>query len=43
MSAGIAGMSAAGGLRQRSGQKPRFLAADYEVMSAEIAAGNFSQ
>jgi hypothetical protein len=27
----------------RSGQKPRFLAAADEVMSAEIAGSNFSQ
>jgi hypothetical protein len=37
MSAEIAGMSAAGAPCQRSGQKPRFLAADNEAMSAEIA------
>jgi hypothetical protein len=44
MSAEIAGrMSAGGALRKRSRQKPRFLTAVNEVMSAEIAAGNFSQ
>jgi len=36
-------MSAEGALRWRSGQKPRFLAAVDEVMSAEIAGGNFGQ
>jgi hypothetical protein len=36
-------MRAAGALRRRSRQKPRFLPAIYRVMSAEIAAGNFSQ
>jgi hypothetical protein len=36
-------MRAAGALRWRSWQKPRFLPAIHEVMSAEIAAGNFSQ
>ena len=35
--AAIARMSAAGAPRMRSRQKPRFLAADNEVMSAEIA------
>jgi hypothetical protein len=34
---------AAAGPRVRSGQKPRFLTAGYEVMSAEIATGDFSQ
>jgi hypothetical protein len=34
-------MSAEGATRERSRQKPRFLTADYEVMSAEIAAGDF--
>jgi hypothetical protein len=29
--------------RLRSGQKPRFLAAIYGVMSGEIAGSNFSQ
>ena len=36
-------MSAAGALPQRSRQKPRFLTAVHEVMSAEIAGSNFSQ
>jgi len=36
-------MSAAGAIRKRSWQKPRFLPAANGVMSAEIAAGNFSQ
>jgi hypothetical protein len=35
--------SAAGAVSWRSRQKPRFLPAGDEVMSAEIAAGNFSQ
>jgi hypothetical protein len=43
VSAEIAGMRAAGALRKRSGQKPRFLTADNGVMSAEIAGSNFSQ
>ena len=36
-------MSAAGASRGRSGQKPRFLAAAYGVMSDEVAKGNFIQ
>jgi hypothetical protein len=36
-------MSAEGAPYQGSRQKPRFLTAAYEVMSAEIAVGNFSQ
>jgi hypothetical protein len=36
-------MSAVGAIRKRSWQKPRFLPAVNGVMSAEIAAGNFSQ
>jgi hypothetical protein len=36
-------MSAEGAPFKRSRQKPRFLAAAYGVMSAEIAEGNFSQ
>jgi hypothetical protein len=43
MSAEIAGQSAAGALRWRSRQKPRFLSAADEVMSAEIAGSNFRQ
>jgi hypothetical protein len=39
----LQGMRAAGALRERSRQKPRFLATAYEVMSAEIAAGDFGQ
>jgi hypothetical protein len=53
MSLQQAGMSAAGALRQRSGQKPRpeiafgnftneRLAADNGALSAEIAGSNFS-
>jgi len=34
---------AANAARQRSWQKSRLLPAFYEVMSAEIAAGDFSQ
>jgi hypothetical protein len=36
-------MGAIGATRRRSRQKPRFLTAVYEVMSAEIASSNFSQ
>jgi hypothetical protein len=43
MSAEIARMSAAGAPYKRSRQKPRFLPADNEVMSAEIAGSDFSQ
>jgi hypothetical protein len=43
MFAEIAAKAPAGALRLRSGKKPPFLPAGYGVMSAEIAAGNFSQ
>jgi len=36
-------MRAAGAPYRRSRQKPRFLTADNEVMSAEIAGSNFRQ
>jgi hypothetical protein len=43
MSAEIAGQSAGGALCKHSRQKPRFLPADHEVMSVEIAGSNFNQ